>query len=125
MYSRYGEYWEATYADPERVPPFQERVPSKSEIAYARLAAKTPHIVFVQDSQDRLVARGADHPGCRRTPNPQGATTCSTSPRRGSAATRSTTSAEVGVLDASRGQPLRDWSSSGPVDDPTCNATVR
>ena len=46
MYSGYGEYWEAIYADPERVPPFQERVPSKSEIAYARLAAKTPHIVL-------------------------------------------------------------------------------
>jgi len=46
MYPGYGEYWEAIYANPERVPPFQERVPSKSEIAYARLAAKTPHIVL-------------------------------------------------------------------------------
>ena len=46
MYPDYGEYWEAIYANPERVPPFQERVPSKSEIAYARLAAKTPHIVL-------------------------------------------------------------------------------
>ena len=46
MYPDYGEYWEAIHANPERVPPFQERVPSKSEIAYARLAAKTPHIVL-------------------------------------------------------------------------------
>jgi len=46
MYPDYGEYWEAINANPERVPPFQERVPSKGEIAYARLAAKTPHIVL-------------------------------------------------------------------------------
>ena len=42
MYPDYGEYWESIYADPERVPPFQERVPTKSEIAYARLAARHP-----------------------------------------------------------------------------------
>jgi dihydrofolate reductase len=46
MYPDYGEYWKAIYANPERVPPFQERLPSKSEIAYARLAAQTPHIVL-------------------------------------------------------------------------------
>jgi len=46
MYPDYGEYWESIYANPERVAPFQERIPSKSEIAYARLAAKTPHIVL-------------------------------------------------------------------------------
>jgi dihydrofolate reductase len=46
MYPDYGEYWESIYANPEGVPPFQERPPSKSEIAYARLAAKTPHIVL-------------------------------------------------------------------------------
>ena len=46
MYPDYGEYWESIYANPERVPPFLERIPSKSEIAYARLAAKTPHIVL-------------------------------------------------------------------------------
>jgi dihydrofolate reductase len=45
MYPDYGEYWESIYDNPERVPPFQEQIPSKSEIAYARLAAKTPHIV--------------------------------------------------------------------------------
>src|SRR5712664_4155185 len=46
MYPDYGEYWESIYANPERVEPFHERIPSKSEIAYARLAAKTPHIVL-------------------------------------------------------------------------------
>jgi dihydrofolate reductase len=46
MYPDYGEYWESIYANPERVPPFQERIPSKTEIAYAGLAAKTPHIVL-------------------------------------------------------------------------------
>jgi dihydrofolate reductase len=45
MYPGYGEYWEAIYANPQRVPPFQERIPSKSEIAYAQLAARTPHYV--------------------------------------------------------------------------------
>jgi dihydrofolate reductase len=45
MYPDYGEYWESIYANPERVT-YQERIPSKSEIAYARLAAKTPHIVL-------------------------------------------------------------------------------
>ena len=46
MYPDYGEYWESIYANPDRVMPFQERIPSKSEIAYARLAARTPHIVL-------------------------------------------------------------------------------
>ena len=44
MYPGYGEYWKSIHDNPERVT-YQERVPSKSEIAYARLAAKTPHIV--------------------------------------------------------------------------------
>jgi dihydrofolate reductase len=46
MYPDYGEYWESIYANPERVPPSQEQLPSKREIAYARLAAKTPHLVL-------------------------------------------------------------------------------
>ena len=46
MYPDYGAYWESIAANPDRVPPFQERAPSKSEITYARLAAKTPHIVL-------------------------------------------------------------------------------
>lgn len=46
MYPDYGEYWRAIDAAPESVPPFQERIPSKSEIAYARLAARTRHVVL-------------------------------------------------------------------------------
>ena len=46
MYPGYGEYWKSIDANPESVLPFQERIPSPSEIAYARLAAKTPHIVL-------------------------------------------------------------------------------
>ena len=45
MYPGYGEYWESIDANPGRVLPFQERMPSQKEIAYARLAARTPHIV--------------------------------------------------------------------------------
>jgi dihydrofolate reductase len=46
MYPDYGEYWKAIFDHPERVPPFQERIPSKSETAYAQLAAHTPHVVL-------------------------------------------------------------------------------
>jgi dihydrofolate reductase len=46
MYPDYGEYWESIDANPDRVVPFDERIPSKREIAYARLAAKTPHFVL-------------------------------------------------------------------------------
>jgi dihydrofolate reductase len=46
MYPDYGQYWESIYDDPDQVPPFQEQIPSKSEIAFARFAAKTPHIVL-------------------------------------------------------------------------------
>jgi dihydrofolate reductase len=45
MYPGYGEYWEAIYTHPQRVPPYQTRLPSEREIAYARFAAKTPHYV--------------------------------------------------------------------------------
>src|SRR5262245_58829980 len=46
MYPGYGEYWKAIYANPEAVLPFDDRIPSEPEVAYARLAAKTPHIVL-------------------------------------------------------------------------------
>mgnify|MGYP000745151657 CR=1 FL=1 len=52
MFPGYGEYWGSIYADPKRIPPNPEvpsqegRPPSDSEIAYARLAAKTPHVVL-------------------------------------------------------------------------------
>jgi dihydrofolate reductase len=53
MYPGYGEYWEAIYTHPQRVPPFQTRMPSEREIAYAQLAAKTPHYV-VSRTLDRV-----------------------------------------------------------------------
>src|SRR5262245_34453946 len=46
MYPDYGEYWESILAHPQQIPPFQERIPSENEIGYARLAAKTPHVVL-------------------------------------------------------------------------------
>ena len=46
MFPGYGEYWKAIHDNPEQPPPYQDRPPSKSEIAYARLAARTPHIVL-------------------------------------------------------------------------------
>jgi dihydrofolate reductase len=46
MYPGYGEYWASIYADPQRVAPFSTRAPYDREIAYARLAAKTPHYVL-------------------------------------------------------------------------------
>jgi len=46
MYPGYGEYWGSIYADPQRVAPFQTRIPSNREVAYAQLAAKTPHVVL-------------------------------------------------------------------------------
>ena len=52
MYPGYGEYWGSIHADPQRIPPNPEvpsqegRLPSSSEIAYARLAAQTPHVVL-------------------------------------------------------------------------------
>jgi dihydrofolate reductase len=45
MYPGYGEYWAAIHAEPQRVPPFQARLPYEREVAYARFAAKTPHFV--------------------------------------------------------------------------------
>lgn len=45
MYPGYADYWAAIQADPHGVPPFQARPPYEREVAYARLAAKTPHYV--------------------------------------------------------------------------------
>lgn len=46
MYPGYGEYWASIYADPQGIPPFQNRKPYDREIAYAQLAARTPHLVL-------------------------------------------------------------------------------
>jgi dihydrofolate reductase len=45
MYPGYGEYWGAIYANPNGPLPFQEAPPSKSEVAYARLAETTRHLI--------------------------------------------------------------------------------
>jgi dihydrofolate reductase len=45
MYPGYGEYWQSIYNDPHHAPPFSTRAPTDREIAYARFAAKTPHLV--------------------------------------------------------------------------------
>jgi dihydrofolate reductase len=52
MFPGYGEYWGSIHANPKDIPPNpevpsqQKRPPSSSEIAYARFAAQTPHIVL-------------------------------------------------------------------------------
>src|SRR6187399_2061918 len=46
MYPDYGEYWQAILANPDRVPPFQDHVPTQGEVAYARKAVQTPHVVL-------------------------------------------------------------------------------
>jgi len=45
MFPGYAEAWAAIEADPKGAAPFLGREPSKQEIAYAQLAAKTPHYV--------------------------------------------------------------------------------
>jgi dihydrofolate reductase len=52
MFPGYGEYWGSIHADPQRIPPNPEvpsqgnRAPTTNEIAYAQLAARTPHVVL-------------------------------------------------------------------------------
>jgi dihydrofolate reductase len=46
MYPGYGEYWKSIYEHPDRIGPFASRLPTDREIAYARLAAKSPHYVL-------------------------------------------------------------------------------
>src|SRR5215510_11703767 len=46
MYSGYEQYWGAILANPQGVLPFTGKVASEGEIAYARFAARTPHMVL-------------------------------------------------------------------------------
>ena len=46
MYPGYEQYWGAVLANPEGELPFSGKVASEGEIAYARFAEKTPHIVL-------------------------------------------------------------------------------
>jgi hypothetical protein len=48
MYRAYEQYWLAILANPDAVLPYSGRVASKNEIAYARLADKTPTSSFPQ-----------------------------------------------------------------------------
>ena len=46
MYPGYERYWGAILADPKGISPFTGKVATKGEIAYARFAERTPHIVL-------------------------------------------------------------------------------
>jgi dihydrofolate reductase len=46
MYPGYEQYWSAILANPEGILPFTGKVATKGESAYARFAARTPHIVL-------------------------------------------------------------------------------
>ncbi len=46
MYPGYGVYWEGIAANPEAPAPFSEARPTPAEVAYAKLAEKTPHVIF-------------------------------------------------------------------------------
>jgi dihydrofolate reductase len=46
MYPGYEQYWGAILANPQGVLPFTGKVASEGEIAYARFAERTPHIVL-------------------------------------------------------------------------------
>jgi dihydrofolate reductase len=46
MYPGYEQYWGAILANPHGVLPFTGKVASEGEIAYARFAERTPHVVL-------------------------------------------------------------------------------
>ena len=46
MYPDYEQYWLAVLANPSGILPLTERAATKNEIAYARWADKTPHVVL-------------------------------------------------------------------------------
>jgi len=46
MYPGDKQYWRAILANPEGILPFTGKVASKGEVAYARFADRTPHIVL-------------------------------------------------------------------------------
>ncbi|MGH9895361.1 MAG: hypothetical protein ACREA0_25930 [bacterium] len=45
MHPAYEQYWLAILANPAGILPFSNRIASKNEIAYARLADEAPHLV--------------------------------------------------------------------------------
>jgi dihydrofolate reductase len=46
MYPGYERYWGAILANPDGILPFTGKVATKGEIAYARFAERTPHLVL-------------------------------------------------------------------------------
>jgi len=46
MYPGYEQYWSAILANPKGVMPFTGKTATKGEIAYARFAERTPHVVI-------------------------------------------------------------------------------
>jgi dihydrofolate reductase len=46
MYPGYEQYWGAVLANPQRPLPFSGKAATKGEIAYARFAERTPHLVL-------------------------------------------------------------------------------
>ena len=48
MYPGYELYWGAILANPEGILPFTGKIATEGEIAYARFAAGTPHIVLTK-----------------------------------------------------------------------------
>ena len=46
MYPGYEQYWGAALANPEAALPFTGKAATKGEIAYARFAERTPHVVL-------------------------------------------------------------------------------
>ncbi|HEY1417729.1 MAG TPA: hypothetical protein VGF41_07475 [Myxococcaceae bacterium] len=75
MYPGYGEYWKAIHENPASPVPYQERLPTKREIEYARFAAKTPHYVLSRTLESvswpptaRIVRDVAQLRGLKKTP---------------------------------------------------------
>jgi dihydrofolate reductase len=46
MYPGYEEYWTGILADPQAATPLTGMVPTEAEVAYARFADRTPHLVL-------------------------------------------------------------------------------
>ena len=46
MYPGYEQYWLSVLTHPDEIQPFSDRVASKNEIAFARLADSKRHLVF-------------------------------------------------------------------------------
>ena len=74
MYPGYEQYWLAVLAKPDGILPWTGKVPSKSEVEYARFADKIPHVVLSQTLETvawkttRVVRDVADIRALKRQP---------------------------------------------------------